>query len=360
MLAIIPQVKNKLSVIPTRKEKKMENAIITAENLIETKVLRDEVIHRTEVLDKVKQLFLIPKMECMTIRQVADYFEVDYNTVKLCYQRNESEIESDGVTIRTPQNFKEIFKGTSCTFKNLEQKNGKLIVTLENNITLEIPNRGIRVFSKRAVLRIAMLLRDSEIAKEVRTQLLNTFEHSTAEQRTIEIDEETRLLNGIGYAFGKGTNIDILQACMQLDQYRKRYIAEIETQKTELANKNEEIDKQNKALSAENKILAAEILNWTDRASANRITRVLAALCFKGDFKLAYNIIYKQMLYKYGISVNKRCMEDGKKHPRISYIKDNEWIYFYKTVFALCEEKKIDSKKLFDDAMIDISTLQLN
>lgn len=335
----------------------MENAIITAENLIETKVLRDEVIHRTEVLDKVKQLFLIPKMECMTIRQVADYFEVDIDTLKKCYKRNEAEINSDGVIFKTPADIVKELKGQDVP---LVKTQTKLIINLDGNITLEIPNRGIRVFSKRAVLRIAMLLRDSEIAKEVRTQLLNTFEHSTAEQRTIEIDEETRLLNGIGYAFGKGTNIDILQACMQLDQYRKRYIAEIETQKTELANKNEEIDKQNKALSAENKILAAEILNWTDRASANRITRVLAALCFKGDFKLAYNIIYKQMLYKYGISVNKRCMEDGKKHPRISYIKDNEWIYFYKTVFALCEEKKIDSKKLFDDAMIDISTLQLN
>lgn len=37
-----------------------------------------------------------------------------------------------------------------------------------------INNRGIRCFSKRAILRIGMLLRDSEVAKEVRTQLLAT------------------------------------------------------------------------------------------------------------------------------------------------------------------------------------------
>lgn len=41
-----------------------------------------------------------------------------------------------------------------------------------------IPNRGIRCFSKRAVLRFGMLLRDSEVAKEVRTQLLNIKEEA--------------------------------------------------------------------------------------------------------------------------------------------------------------------------------------
>lgn len=41
-------------------------------------------------------------------------------------------------------------------------------------MTLRVPNVGIRLFPKRAVLRLGMLLRDSRVAQEVRTQLLAT------------------------------------------------------------------------------------------------------------------------------------------------------------------------------------------
>ncbi len=55
---------------------------ITVESILDNKELRDEMANRIEVLDKVKQLFLIPELECMTIRQVADYFEAPYTTIK--------------------------------------------------------------------------------------------------------------------------------------------------------------------------------------------------------------------------------------------------------------------------------------
>lgn len=54
----------------------------------------------------------------------------------------------------------------------LENKKGKTILKVQNE-TLEIPNRGLRLFPKRAILRIGMLLRDSEVAKEIRTRLLD-------------------------------------------------------------------------------------------------------------------------------------------------------------------------------------------
>lgn len=48
--------------------------------------------------------------------------------------------------------------------------------------------RGANVFPICAILRIGMLLRDSEIAREIRIQLLNIEEAVTDEQRTIAID----------------------------------------------------------------------------------------------------------------------------------------------------------------------------
>ena len=44
--------------------------------------------------------------------------------------------------------------------------------------TLEIPNRGLAIFPRRAILRIGCLLRDSEVAKLVRSYLLNAEESS--------------------------------------------------------------------------------------------------------------------------------------------------------------------------------------
>lgn len=343
----------------------MKNTTITADSLLENKELRDGAIERIEVLDKVKQLFLIPELECMTVKQVADYYEIPLSTVNDQYQSNKLEFDEDGVISKTPKDFKTLNYGETV-IKNMAQQNGKLVITLNDDTELVIPNRGIKCFPQRAILRMGMLLRDSEIAKEVRTQLLNTFEHSTEEQRTAEIDEETALLNGIGQAFGTGNNIEILQACMQLDCYRKRYIQEIESHNAELAQENakiteqkERVEKTNKALAAENHILAADVLKWTDRASANRIVRVLASKAFRGDFKLTFNLIYKEMLYKHGININKRCLNDDKKKSRISYIKEDEWIFLYKTIVALCEQKGIKAEKLFEDAKIDISNLDL-
>lgn len=343
----------------------MTNTTITAESLLENKELRDGAIERIEVLDKVKKLFFIPELECLTVKQVADYYEVDVETIQKQYQRNKDEFDSDGTTLKTPKTLK-LTNWNGCPNSKIETTKNFSTFFFDNGDTLVVPNRGTKFFPKRAILRMGMLLRDSEIAKEVRTQLLNTFEHANEEQRTAEIDEETALLNGIGQAFGTGNGIEILQACMQLDCYRKRYIQEIEQHSTELAQENakiteqkEKVEKANKALAAENHILATNILKWTDRASANRIVRVLASKAFRGDFKLTFNLIYKEMLYKHGININKRCLNDDKKKSRISYIKEDEWIYLYKTIVALCEQKGIKAEKLFEDAKIDISNLDL-
>jgi hypothetical protein len=54
------------------------------------------------------------------------------------------------------------------------------------NVTF--PHGGIGLFTRRAILRVGMLLRDSEIA-EVRTQLLNIEKKVTVEQTIANINE---------------------------------------------------------------------------------------------------------------------------------------------------------------------------
>ena len=61
-------------------------------------------------------------------------------------------------------------KGQNVSF---QKERNKAVLIYKNGITFSVTNRGLKVFPRRAILRVRMLLRDSEIAKEIRTQLLN-------------------------------------------------------------------------------------------------------------------------------------------------------------------------------------------
>jgi hypothetical protein len=55
---------------------------MTETALLEKKYLREQMAGRVEVLDKVKKLFLMPKLDMLTTQQVADYYEVSYGCGK--------------------------------------------------------------------------------------------------------------------------------------------------------------------------------------------------------------------------------------------------------------------------------------
>ena len=54
---------------------------------IDDRILRDSRISRVEVLERVKNLLLIPGTEFATVKQVAEFYEVDENTIKLVCAR---------------------------------------------------------------------------------------------------------------------------------------------------------------------------------------------------------------------------------------------------------------------------------
>lgn len=105
---------------------------------------------RVDVLDKVKKLFLLPQLEMMTVQQIADYYEVGKEAIQSCFKDNRSEISEDGVT--------------KCTLKTMIERfvpEGQIVKTkyytdfkLSDDVTLRVPNAGINLFSKRAILRI--------------------------------------------------------------------------------------------------------------------------------------------------------------------------------------------------------------
>ncbi|MDQ0991907.1 restriction endonuclease [Streptomyces sp. V3I7] len=125
--------------------------------LLESKALRDSVLDRTDVLDRVKALSLLPDGMHVTTAMVAAYFEVAETVINNLLSRHRQELESNGLhVLRGPdlQQFKEL---------NLSSYPG----------SYPQPRSSLALWSRRAVLNVAMLLRDSEVARQVRTYLLD-------------------------------------------------------------------------------------------------------------------------------------------------------------------------------------------
>lgn len=295
--------------------------------LLEKKDLREQLIGRIDILSKVKELFLIPKMEVLTVKQVAEYFEVPVDTIQGCYKDNKNEINADGVILKPYKDF------STVGFPQLNISKGKATFQVTENITLEIPTRGIKVFPQRAILRIAMLLRDSEVAKEVRTQLLNTFEQSTSKQRTADIDEETGIMLEIGRATMSGEIERITMAYTNAFAFKNRHITKLEENNTEL--------------SQNNKALAGEIFEWNDRSKLNKAIRLIASA--RGTkFGYIWKELYDELLYKHHIGLQMRG-----ESPYIQHIKEKEWKFVLQSVSAICENSGISQSKIFEKAKLN-------
>lgn len=58
------------------------------DNIISDRNKRDECVNRYEVLEKVKDLLLISVFESITLKQLADYYEVDPHAIEMiCVMR---------------------------------------------------------------------------------------------------------------------------------------------------------------------------------------------------------------------------------------------------------------------------------
>lgn len=64
-----------------------DNLMVNENELLEKKDLREEMIGKVEVLDKVKKLILLPDTEYATKKQVAKYYEVKVDAIESIERR---------------------------------------------------------------------------------------------------------------------------------------------------------------------------------------------------------------------------------------------------------------------------------
>lgn len=140
-----------------------------ANELLEKRELREKVITRTEVLDKVGELLLLPNTEYATTEQVAEYYKVGKEAITSLVHDNRDEIESDGYRVLKG---KEIKNSHIIPFRGFASNRANYKFTLDDNTILSVGGRGVGLFPKRAILRVGMLLTESDVAKQVRLELL--------------------------------------------------------------------------------------------------------------------------------------------------------------------------------------------
>ncbi|MER6268164.1 restriction endonuclease [Streptomyces sp900105755] len=125
--------------------------MINESALLESQSLRNSVLDRTDVLDRVKALSLLPDGMHVTTAMVAAYFEVTAEAVRALVHDHRAELEANGYRVLTGPELSD--------FKQLSG--------------IQSRTASLALFSRRAVLNVAMLLRDSEVARQVRVYLLD-------------------------------------------------------------------------------------------------------------------------------------------------------------------------------------------
>ncbi|HBF0795389.1 TPA: hypothetical protein KRH68_000693 [Clostridioides difficile] len=273
---------------------------MNGEKLMENKELRDRNIDRVDVLEHVKEILTLANTDFSTVELVSEYYEVDKHTVEVLIQRNREELKLDGLKLYKKSNIAEILANSENA----------------HSVSFKIPSRGLILIPKRAILRIGMLLRNSEVAKEIRTRLLDIV-HDAEEQTEIVI-EEIRTEQNI--------KEDMIEAIISGDHNKLSVL------QTEL------IGLKNKRISHLEDVITNSVTITESKAIINKCVRTIAVKKFNCMFGKAWDEFYRFINYKLGINVRNR---KGKGLARFS---DEEILKMEKIAKSWLEENDIDFK----------------
>ncbi|MFZ3595690.1 restriction endonuclease [Streptomyces sp. BH104] len=143
------------SIRTPRSERTLE--VINETALLESKALRDSVLERTDTLDKVKALSLLPDGMHVTTAMVAAYFGVTAESIRQLKRRHHQELTTNGMV----------------TLQGSDLEEFKRDILSRYPTSYPQPRSSLTLYSRRAVLNVAMLLRDSDVARQVRAYLLD-------------------------------------------------------------------------------------------------------------------------------------------------------------------------------------------
>lgn len=274
--------------------------------LLENKKMREEVVDRIEVLEQVGELLLLPNTDFATTEMVANYYEVAIETIKSLVFDNKDELIGNGYRV--------VEKEELSSLKNLSQ--------------LKTRAKSLALFSKRAILNVSMLLRDSKVAIELRSRLLDVIHDSEQGQGNIEtiineISEEKQLMLQRIEAEMNGNFDEVCVINAKLFALKNKRISELE----------DEIK-----IITENSLTIKEA-----RKVINRLVRIIAMKEFSGAFGKAYSELYSKVNYQLGINIKARNKKSNQSY--IEVLTEEETFSVEKIVRTWANNIGIDVEK---------------
>lgn len=276
--------------------------------ILENKQIREDMIGKVEVLEKVKELLLLGDSEFATTQQVADYYEVEENTLQQLIKRNREELKDNGFRL---------------------YKKNEILNVLTVQLEKELPNRGMNLFSKRAILNVGMLLEDSKIAKEIRSRLLDMEYESnnsiqdngkTLKQNIInEIEDEKELIMQRVDAEMDGNYDEVHVINAKLFALKNKRIKDLENEVESITTHSLDIIESRKII--------------------NRLIRTIAFKEFRGKFGDCWSELWSKANYQLGINVKAR-----KKKP-LDSLSDEEMYKVEQIVRTYANQVGIDVEK---------------
>lgn len=318
-------------------DERIENGIINIKER-RTQITEDNI----HILESVKDILTIGKTNLITVQMCADYYEVGLEAINSLIKNNRDELIENGLNTITGKETRDILVKSS---KNITNHKGYF--ECDN---IKFANRSNTFMTKRTLLNIGMLLRDSEIAKELRKRILDIVHDAENGNGNIdiisnEIDEETRL------------KVDYVDAMMSGDLVKMN---EINAKLFELKNKRIlELEKESKHKSGVIEGLAENITLAEKRQRLNQIIRI------NGIDKVTdrWNLLYSEFEKKYHLDLSKRMSNLvykgkiinnlGEEIKVTKKIKENKLEYIDKVLNQLNELYEL-SVKLFE---IDLDKL---
>lgn len=195
-------------------------------DILEKEELRQEILDNNkslDIMDKYKTITTINNMEYETLDRVAEYFEVDYTCIRVLIQRNKEELINNGLLILNGSKTREIL-----VEHNLCSTNYRGYFITDNR---KFANKSNTLVNKRCFLNMAMLLRDSKVAQEIRSKMLDIILNENSDNETLIINN-TELLNKI--------------------EEQNKTINELSKMIKDLSNKVDDLNKNSKNLTTKN------------------------------------------------------------------------------------------------------------
>lgn len=295
----------------------------TNESFLESRSLRDNCIERLDILNRVKALFLIPEVNLMSTGMVAKFFDVPADTIRWEYMQNKEEVDSDGVKSMSSKELKVVLDNQTL----LPNGHSGVIVSATDGTKYNLPHTKTTYYTPRSVMRLAMFLRDSKVAREVRTQLLNVVMDTTPEKRIEHIEEEDALL----LAIMKAETVESRAiAINEFAQYKNRHIEKMQATIDTLLNEARYMD-------------FGKTMNSLIKAYAGRYKGPLYGA--NDEYHAAWNNLYYRLRSTHGIDVHRRAGRGSL----LSKIKDSEQQMAVRMAAELAQSVGVDIVSLLGE-----------